>query len=95
VVKKVVGRPFEKGKSGNPSGRPSDAALKELCRAETARNIKQLIKFRDGRSYPIMARIKAIELMLQRGYGNPPQAITGNDGAPLRIIIANADVNLG
>jgi len=36
---------------------------------------------------PPQARISAAGILLDRGYGKAPQAITGGDGGPLRTIV--------
>jgi len=33
------------------------------------------------------AQLGALRELLERGYGRPPQAVTGEDGAPLRYVI--------
>jgi hypothetical protein len=77
--------PFEKGKSGNPGGRPSDAKLRDLCRAQTEASIKALIRIRDNKKSPAAAVVAAAVAILDRGYGKPAQAITGPDGGPVQF----------
>jgi hypothetical protein len=79
----TIGKPFKKGQSGNPGGRPKVVAeVKELARAHTGEAIKTLVSIMtDPKSTPA-ARVSAANALLDRGYGKPPQHqhITGEDG---------------
>jgi hypothetical protein len=72
--------PFKKGQSGNPSGRPNDSGLKELCRARTAKAVQTLAEIMANKKSPAAARVAAACALLDRGYGKPAQAIVGADG---------------
>jgi hypothetical protein len=74
-----IGRPFKKGQSGNPGGRPKVVAeVRELARAHTAEAIETLVSIMtDPKSAPA-ARVSAANALLDRGYGKPPQHITGH-----------------
>lgn len=82
------GRPATKGswgpgKSGNPSGRkkatPDELELRRLCRETTPEVLTRLksiaLKSKDPR-----AAIRACEVILDRGFGRPPQhlELSGN-----------------
>jgi HEAT repeat protein len=72
--------PFEPGKSGNPSGRPKENGyVRELARAHTERAIQALVDALDDER----TRVAAATALLDRGYGKPAQAITGEDGGAI------------
>lgn len=75
--------PFEKGKSGNPGGRPKEnAEVRKLAREHTSEAIKRLVDWM--RSDNAKASVSAANALLDRGWGKAPQALTGEDGGPIQ-----------
>ena len=76
-----IGKPFQKGQSGNPGGRPKVVAeVKELAREYTAEAIQTLVSIMTNPKSASAARVSAANALLDRGYGKPPQHITGENG---------------
>ncbi len=75
--------PFEKGKSGNPGGRPKEIAeVRELAKKHGPAAIKRLVKLMASENE--RTAVAACEAVLNRGYGRPPQSVTlaGEEGGP-------------
>jgi hypothetical protein len=69
-----VSRPgtFQKGKSGNPGGRPKEVAeVKALARERTVRAINVLTKIMESSKATDAARVAACKELLDRGWGKP------------------------
>jgi hypothetical protein len=94
-MSKPRGKPFPKGCSGNPGGKPKNpkairdrqviADVKELSRLEGPEAVRQLASImKDGRA-PHAARVSAANSLLDRGYGRPTQSVdvTANVSAVL------------
>lgn len=74
-------KPFEAGKSGNPGGRPKvPPHIKEMARALTEEAINTAAEIMRNPQETGSARMTAVNAILDRAYGKPAQAITGEDG---------------
>ena len=71
------GKPFQKGISGNPGGRPKVLGdIQELARQRSPEAIDTLAKIMDDAKAPPAARVAAANSLLDRGYGKPSQPIS-------------------
>jgi hypothetical protein len=74
-----VGKPWRKGQSGNPGGRPRIAAdVKAEARKHTQEALDRLVYWM--RSQDPQASIRAAMALLDRGCGKPEQAVAKWDG---------------
>ena len=93
AARKVVGRPFKKGQTGNPGGRPKKTQeeydLEAACKlkSEAALGvIEKLMAAADKDS----VKLAAATFILERAYGKAVQKseVTGKDGGPLALSLA-------
>lgn len=79
--------PWVKGQSGNPGGRPGvPQGVRELAREKSVEAMRTLIRHLKDKN-PRVA-ILAANAILDRAYGKPAQAITGEDGeGAARLVI--------
>ena len=94
-MSKPRGKPFPKGCSGNPGGKPKNpkaildrqviADVKELSRLEGPEAVRQLAAIMKDERAPHAARVSAANSLLDRGYGRPTQGVdlTANVSAVL------------
>lgn len=87
---RVIGRPFAKGSSGNPNGRPKAALdITKLARQYGPAGVEMLAELAGltpGKvAEPDTARIAAIKELLDRGFGKATQLITGDPERPVAI----------
>lgn len=77
---------FQKGQSGNPGGRPKeDSEVKALARTAGPEAIDKLVELMRGEDK--RTALAAAQALLDRGYGKPAQAITGDEGGPVEIAV--------
>jgi len=72
------GLPFEKGKSGNPGGRPKrtieEADLIEACRTKTPEALQTILELMEG-SDNDRVKLAAAQYVIERGWGKAPERI--------------------
>jgi len=84
--KSVVGTPFEPGKSGNPGGRPKiPDELKEAFKALAPQALATLADVMNNGDKD-SDRVKASEIILDRGYGKATQVIDASLEGALQVI---------
>ena len=64
---------------------PTD--IRSLCRAYTGEAIRHLAAIMRQREYSPAARVQAANILLDRGWGKPAQAHTGQDGEDIHVVI--------
>ncbi len=90
--KMPVGRPFKKGQSGNPGGRPKAIAeVRALAREQTDKAVKTLISIMDNSKAADAARAAAANSLLDRGWGRPAQVVSGDPENPHKLIVEIID----
>jgi hypothetical protein len=70
---------WKKGSSGNPDGRRAELAVREvvqLARTATAEAVQTLREIAADKSAPAVARVRACEALLSRGWGSPADEVS-------------------
>ena len=80
---------------GRKAGTPNRATaeIKALIQAHGAELIAGLLKLCKSKDEEV--RLNAIKAALDRGYGRPAQAVTGEDGGPIKMIIVDTGIRRG
>jgi hypothetical protein len=85
----VVGRPFPRGVSGNPGGRPKGLAryVRELVGNDGRRIADFMLRVLDDETERTETRMQAAQWLADRGFGKPtqPQALELGTGAGFDI----------
>lgn len=85
----VIGRPFPKGVSGNPGGRPRVVSeFRDKCRAYSDEALETLLEVMRSKSTntTMPAKVSAVRTLLAYGFGEPASLDEGQ-GAQLVINI--------
>jgi hypothetical protein len=88
-AKRVIGRPFPKGTSGNPGGRPKKRLIDEVLEELLLRDDSAVAQTVAAALLKKAKRgdVKAIQLLAERVQGKPRQAVqlTGAYGGPIEL----------
>jgi hypothetical protein len=79
LVRRDQGGRWQKGSSGNPEGRRAELAVREvvqLARTATAEAVETLREIAADKSAPAVARVRACEALLSRGWGSPSDEVS-------------------
>jgi hypothetical protein len=79
----ITGKGFQKGQSGNPTGRPkAPKEFSELAKNKSVDALKTLIELMENMKTKANDRIKAAEIVIAYGVGKPLQQVdlSSSDG---------------
>jgi len=85
----VVGRPFPKGVSGNPGGRPKGLAryVRELVGDDGRRIADFMLSVLDDETERTETRLKAADWLAERGFGKAPLTMDATVNEPTTIVV--------
>lgn len=88
----MKGRPFPPGTSGNPGGRPKEQpAVKEMLKAATVDAAKLLVDTIKNETAKLELRIRCSEIVLDRVYGKPQQALEVDSKNIPQVVFVGGD----
>jgi len=78
---------FKKGQSGNPSGRPKVVGqIRDIAREHGPAAFQRIIQLMASKDERVA--LAASQEVLNRAYGKPAQALTGEDGeGPAKLVV--------
>jgi len=90
----VTGRGFMPGQSGNPGGRSAgQRELRDAAREHTEEAVETLVRWM--RSNDATASVQAAKVLLERGWGRPPQPLQHSGGMSLEQLVGASYVCFG
>src|SRR6478672_4950401 len=80
---------YQKGQTGNPSGKPKIYTdMVKMARSHSKEALDKLVEIMRNKRSPKLA-LKAAELILDRAWGKAPQALVGEGGdGPVKISVS-------
>jgi hypothetical protein len=92
TASRAVGRPFPKGTSGNPGGRPKGLAtyVRELVGDDGRRIADFMLGVLDDEAERTETRMQAATWLADRGFGKAPMAMDAVEGEAVQIIVRSA-----